>query len=377
MRYELYVSTRKGLFIGRASADRATWALGDPLFPSWSVDYATRDLRTGRIWASVSQDPWGPHLHYSDDDGENWEEAGAPTLQGRTRPAHHWNPNSATFESVGEQPASVQRIWTIEPGAPGVLYAGTDPAALFRSDDNGATWELCEALWDHESRDAWFPGTGGLILHHIMVDPRDACHLYAAVSAAGVFESSDDGKSWSPRNDGTSIPYLPPGQQEADVGQCVHGLAMCTAQPDRLYQQNHDGIYRSDDAGANWIDISEGLPARFGFTALADPRNPDTFYVVPMEADENRVPPEGRLRVFRTQDAGASWQALGAGLPQTNSYCTVLRQALACDAAPEGLGLYFGTGSGEVYASVNGGEEWRRVADHLASVNAVRAVALG
>jgi hypothetical protein len=356
-RFQILVATKKGLLIGESDyAERGRWQFRDPAFLGWQVDFAMRDSRNGRVWAALSHMQWGPHLHYSDDGGDTWEESEAPS-----------------FTSVADGDASLERIWTIEPGAasePDRIYAGVDPAALFISDDGGKRWEICNALWNHESREQWSPGAAGLTLHHIQIDPRDPAHIYVAVSAAGTFETVDAGHHWAPRNRGVAADYLP-RRGEEEVGQCVHNLALHPAQPDRLYQRSHDGVYRSDDGGGRWRDIGAGLPSAFGFAATIDPHDAETYFVIPLQFDQARVPVEGRLRVYRTSDGGATWLPLEDGLPQGNAFQGVYRQALTTDTATP-LGVYFGTSGGHVYASQDGGATWRELLDHLAPVTAVR-----
>ena len=371
MTIELLISTRKGLVVGR-SEDREQWTFDAPHFTGWQVDYAVRDPRNGTIWVAVSHEQWGPHLHRSTDGGQTWAEATAPEFDGETYPD----------ESGNSVTASLERVWTIEPGGadqPGVLYAGVDPAGLFISRDGGQSWELCQSLWEHPTRGMWFPGAAGMTLHHIQIDAADSSHLYVGISAAGVFESRDGGASWAARNGGTTGEHLPNPMGEA--GQCVHSLYLSPSQPSRLFQQHHPGVYRSDDGGGQWIPIDEGLPGKFGFASTIDPSDGDTFYVIPLEFDQARVPPGGDLLVHRTRDAGASWEALGEGLPSGHVLQGVYRQALTNDGvagalqhddAPRALGLYMGTSGGHVYASADGGDHWAQILDHLAPVTSVR-----
>ena len=367
--YQLLVSTRKGLLIGR-SDDRRDWTFDEPHFIGWQIDYAVRDPRHGRLWVAASHMQWGPHLHISDDDGATWHEAAAPAFHGETYNRIDPDKREAPAQDTA---ASMDRIWTIEPGQagdPGLIYAGVDPAALFVSQNNGDSWQLCDSLWSHDTRPLWEPGAAGLALHHIQIDPADPNHIYVSISAAGVFETTDRGASWTARNVGCTADHLPNPNPEA--GQCVHSLH--PARSGRLFQQHHPGMYRSDDGAATWIDIPPGLPGEFGFASTIDPNHADTFYVVPLEFDQARVPAEGKLRVYRTQDAGNTWQPLGDGLPQRHVLQGAYRQALCNDAAPQSatLGLYLGTSGVHLYASANGGEQWSQLLDHLAPVTAVR-----
>ncbi len=378
MHFELLISTRKGLVIGR-SKDRDAWSFGEPMFSGWQVDYAVRDSRNNRIWAAVSHMQWGPHLHFSDDDGASWSEAPAPEFQGESYSVSEYDVANDEWLPAETVEGSLARIWTIEPGPvdrPEVLYAGIDPAALFVSEDNGLSWSLNRSLWEHRTRGAWVPGAAGLVMHHIQVDPRNSSHLYVEVSAAGVFKTTDGGSTWEARNAGCVAEHLP--NPEPEAGQCVHSLHLHPADTSRLFQQHHPGVYRSDDGGAHWIDIAAGLPGEFGFASTIDPHDADTFFVIPLQFDQARIPEGGRLRVYRTRDAGASWEGLSAGLPQDHVLQGVYRQALCQDGAGEdvGLGVYLGTSGGHVYASRDGGDQWSQLLEHLAPVTALRASVL-
>jgi len=377
MSYELLISTRKGLVIGH-SEDREHWEFGETQFPGWQIDYAVRDPRNGRLHVAASHMQWGPHLHRSDDGGATWQEEAAPEFHGETYDLTEWDFATEGFTEPKTVPGSLERVWTIEPGPaskPGVLYAGIDPAALFISQDDGDSWELCTSLWSHETRPMWMPGAAGMTLHHIGIASDDPDHLYIGISSAGVFESPDGGVSWVARNRGCVAEHLPDPEPEA--GLCVHSLHIHPLDSSRLFQQHHPGVYRSDDGGKQWTPIHDGLPGEFGFASTIDPSNPDAFYVIPLQFDQARVPADGDLRVYRTRDAGASWQPLGNGLPNGHVLQGVYRQALCNDGASGGdLGLYLGTSGGHVYASPNGGEQWTEVLDHLAPVTAVRCTAI-
>ena len=359
------ISTRKGLVAGRSSGGRSEWEWRPLAIAGWRVDYAMRDPRTGTFWAGASHEQWGPRLHRSDDEGETWEEAGTPAF-----------PEGVAVEAEGGGD-SVNGIWTIAPGArEGDLYAGVDPAALFISHDDGGTWEICESLLNHPSRGIWGPGAAGLSLHHISVDPADPKHLVVAGSATGCYVSRDGGDTWTPRNVGLKALHLPPEMleyfSEEAAGHCVHSMHMHPERPERIWQQNHWGQYRSDDGGETWIDVGEGLPGEFGFATAIDPRDPDTAWFVPLDQDQARMPRGGSLAVFRTRDAGANWEAQREGLPQGNFHQTVYRQALGTDGG-DPPGLYLGTSGGELLASADAGESWRTLRTHLAAVLSVRA----
>ena len=347
----LLVSTRKGLLIGRSTNERAQWEWSELQRGGWIVDYSIFDPRSGKIWCSASHWQWGPRLHYSTDWGESWTEAGTPAF------------------SDGER--SVEAIWLIEPGGrDGLLYAGIMPGALFRSEDDGESWQEVTTLSDHPYSRYWEPGAAGLVFHHVSVDPDDPDRIVVGGSATGIYVSYDGGERWEARNAGIVSDHLPPEMQ--DTAPCVHSLFAHPLQQGRLWQQNHFGQYRSDDDGRSWIKVSDGLPGEFGFPTAIDPRDPDACYFVPHDSDQARMPYGGALAVFRTRDAGAHWDRLDHGLPQTGFFQTIYRHALGQDAC-DPLGLYFGSSGGELYGSINGGESWTLMREHLAPITAVRA----
>ncbi|WP_432250379.1 WD40/YVTN/BNR-like repeat-containing protein [Streptomyces sanyensis] len=354
----LAVGTRKGLFTGRRTG--GSWTFEGPHFNAQAVYSIGVDTRSAvpRLLVGGDSSHWGPSVFHSDDLGRTW-----------TEPEH---PAVRFPKDTG---ASLERVWQLHPAAAeaGVVYAGTEPAALFRSEDRGESFALVRPLWEHPTRSDWVPGGGGEALHTVLTDPRDADAVTVAVSTAGVFRSRDRGASWEPSNRGVSAVFLPDPAPE--FGQCVHKIARDAGDLDRLYLQNHWGVYRSDDAGATWTDIGGGLPSDFGFAVAGHPHRPDTAYVFPITADSDRVPAERRCRVFRTGDAGASWEPLGTGLPQGDHFGTVLRDALCTDDA-DPAGVYFGNRNGEVYASADDGDTWQRLLAHLPDVLCVRAAAL-
>ncbi|WP_415953024.1 WD40/YVTN/BNR-like repeat-containing protein [Streptomyces sp. KLOTTS4A1] len=355
----LTVGTRKGLFIGRRRA--GSWEFDGPHFNAQAIYSIAIDTRreTPRLLVGGDSAHWGPSVFHSDDLGGSWTEPAKPAVK---------------FPK--DTDASLERVWQLHPSAsePDVVWAGTEPAALFRSEDRGESFELVRPLWEHPTRSKWVPGGGGEGLHTILTDVRDPGSITVAVSTAGVFRTQDGGQSWAPANRGVSAVFLP--DPDPEFGQCVHKVTRDAADPDRMYLQNHWGVFRSDDAGTNWVDIGSSLPSDFGFAAAAHPHRGDTAYIFPINADADRVPAERRCRVYRTTDAGASWEPLSAGLPEGDHYGTVLRDALCTDDL-DPAGVYFGNRNGEVFASADDGDTWQQLASHLPDVLCVRAAAIG
>jgi hypothetical protein len=349
------VGTMKGAFIFRADQGRTRWEMGGPYFPGSAVYSIAYDGRAGRrrLWAGPHSMHWGPLLRSSDDFGRNWT-----------------NPEQSPVKFPEGAGAAVAQLWQIECGRedePDTMYCGVEPAALFTSRDAGESWSLVEGLWNHPNREKWMPGGGGLCLHTILPDPTDPNRLRIAVSTAGMYVTEDGGATWRPSNQGVRAEFLP--DKFPEWGQCVHKVAQSRTNPDRMFLQNHWGLYRSDDRGESWTDVANGVPSDFGFPMAIHPKDPDSAWIVPLEADMFRCTPEGKLRVYRTRDAGASWEAKTNGLPQQDAYETVLRDAMAVDAQ---AGVYFGTRSGKVFASADEGESWTSLADGLPPVTAVK-----
>jgi photosystem II stability/assembly factor-like uncharacterized protein len=351
---EVIVGTKKGLFAlegapGEAFAVTARAFAGEP------VDYAARDPRTGRVIATMSSPFYGPKVFWADDPAGEWTEASGVALP-----------------EGGDE--TLKRIWVIVPGEEdGLIYAGGDPGVLFESRDGGESWQLNHALWNHPSREKWEPGGGGLCLHSIIPWPGEPDRLAVAVSAAGVWLTEDGGESWERGNEGLVARYAPDDAPPDEVGLCVHRLERASSRPERVFMQFHGGVYRSDDAGATWTDIGDGLPSDFGFPIVVDPADPDSAYVVPLTADTDRVTPEGAVRVYETRDAGASWAPRGEGLPGRDAYLTVLRRAMDTTGEGDGLQIYFGATSGEVFGSGDAGATWSTVASRLPPVYSVSA----
>lgn len=346
------VGTRKGAFIFEGDPERQVWQVNGPHFPGWPIQHMKYDPRSGTLFTALDHAVYGSNIHRSADLGQNWEMVQGPH-----------------FSEDDER--TVERIWHVQPGhvsQPGVVYAGADPGALFRSEDDGLTWQGVSGLTDHSTREEWQPGAGGMMVHTIIQDPNDAQRMFVAISAAGVFCSEDGGQSWSPRNQGTRADFLP--EKYPEVGQCCHHLVMSPEDSNVLYQQNHCGVYRTRDAGFSWDDIAAGLPASFGFPMAIHPRDGRTVYVVPQRSDEYRYTPEGKFRVYRTRDGGDSWQALTSGLPQENAYLNVFREALATDSL-DPAGIYVGTGTGQLFYSRDEGDNWRTLSETLPPIYSV------
>lgn len=351
---ELLVGTRKGLVILRGPRG-GPMELVKRKFRGSAVEYAMRDPRTGRYHASVTHGQFGPHLFYADDPTGDWTQADGPTFP----------------EDTG---ATLERIWIVEPAVEdGALWCGVAPAALFKSTDGGASWQLNRALWDVPSRPKWDPGAGGLCLHSICPWPGDPKKLAVGISAAGVWITEDGGASWRWGVQGLVPRYIPEDAREGTTAFCVHNLRRAPKEPNTIYMQFHGGVYRSDDAGETWIDIGtdHGLPSDFGFPMAIDPHDSKRAFVIPLVADVDRVTPEGRVRVYETRNRGKSWTPLEQGLPQDDAYLTILRQAF-CTDGENPLGLYFGAESGDVFGSVDGGATWTSVAERLPPVLSVR-----
>jgi photosystem II stability/assembly factor-like uncharacterized protein len=340
---ELIVGTKKGLFL--LDSDPADGVeIKTRAFAGEPVDFATRDPRTGRLLATVTSPFYGPKIFYTDDDpGGEWAQA-----------------EGVALPDGGDH--ALERIWVIARGeADGTLYAGGDPGVLFESHDGGASWQ---------------PGGGGLCLHSICTWPGDPDRLAVAVSAAGMWLTEDGGRTWRRGNGGLNPGYLPAeALKDENAGRCVHHVERAPKQPDRMFMQFHGGVYRSDDAGESWTDIGGGgLPSDFGFPLAVDPADPDCAYVIPLVADMDRVTPDGRVRVYETRNAGASWAALGDGLPAEHAYLTVLRQAFSRAGQGDELQLYFGATSGDLFGSGNAGATWTTIATRLPPVFSVVAI---
>jgi photosystem II stability/assembly factor-like uncharacterized protein len=318
------------------------------------MNHVIADPTTGTIYAGGGNEWFGPAVWKSTDLGATWTHSS----------------NGLAYDS-GED--AIKSVWSLA-ARDGRLYAGVQPAGLFSSDDGGESWTHVAGLRDHPTRPKWQPGGAGLILHAIIPHPQDPDRMWIGISAVGVFYTQDGGKTWEPRNTGTRCDYLPEAERYPEFGQCVHCVVMAPNQPERLYQQNHCGMYRSDDGGKNWHSIEAGLPSSFGFPAVAHPRDPSTLFLMPLNGDiAGRYVPDGKAAVWRTRDGGREWEAKRAGLPQENAFIGVLRQAMATDRL-EPAGVYAGTSSGTLYASADEGETWRGIAQHLPTILSVETL---
>jgi photosystem II stability/assembly factor-like uncharacterized protein len=348
----LLIGTSKGAFLLDGDAGRADWRIRGPLCEGWPVHDISVDPASGALLAAAGSPWFGPAVWRSDDLGETWT-------------------HSSEGLTYGDDGPKVTSVWNVVGGLD-ALYAGVEPAGLFRSTDGGRTWQHVEGLTNHPSRPEWVEGAGGLILHTIIPHPTDASRMWVGISAVGVFETRDGGATWHTRNTGVRADFNPENRYP-EFGQCVHKLVLASDGGERLYQQNHCGVYRSTDGGAAWEEITTGLPSQFGFVMTAHPRDPMTVWNIPLtEPEDGRLMPDAAAAVWRTHDGGATWVRSGDGLPQRDAYVGVLREAMAHDVL-DPVGVYFGTSTGQLYGSADEGRTWSKIADNLPPIWSVEA----
>lgn len=380
------VGTRKGAFTLTSDEKRKDWKVSGPHFPGWEIYHMKGSAADpDRIYVSQTSGWFGQIIQRSSDGGETWEIPG-----GEKEPDPYGPPGAVSNKFVydesspvgthkffdgSDKPWNFQRVWHIEPSYndPDTAYAGVEDAALFKTTDGGKSWQELPGLRGHESATEWAPGAGGLGLHTIIEDHNNPDRLHIAISAAGVFRTDDGGNTWAPKNKGLSSEFLP--EPEAEVGHCVHHLAMHQSKSDVLYMQKHWDVMRSDDAGDSWHEVSGDLPSDFGFVVDVHAHEPDTVFVVPIKSDSEHFPPEGKLRVYRSKSGGNEWEAMTKGLPQKDCYVNILRDAMAVDSLDDS-GIYFGTSGGQVYGSADGGDSWNAIVHDLPPVYSVEVQTL-
>ncbi|MFZ0323800.1 MAG: exo-alpha-sialidase [Actinomycetes bacterium] len=365
----LLVGTRKGAFVVTSDGARRDWSVNGPFFPGWEIYHVKGSpLDPQRLYASQSGGWFGQVIQRSDDGGTTWEPVGNEFAYREPVGQHQ-------FYDGTPRPFEFKRVWHLEPSLSEIdtVWAGVEDASLFRSIDGGREWAELPGLRQHPSAPQWAPGAGGMCLHTILLDPSTPGRMFAAISAAGVFRSDDDGETWRPINKGLRSQQIP--DQDAEVGHCVHRIAQHPQRPDTLFMQKHWDIMRSDDAGEEWREVSGNLPTDFGFVIDVHAHEPDTIYVVPITSDSLHFPVEGQLRVWRSRTGGVDWEPLTEGLPQRDCYVNVLRDAMAVDDL-DSCGIYFGTTGGQVYGSADAGDTWQPILRDLPAVLSVEVQTL-
>lgn len=363
------VGTRKGAFVLTSDGARKKWTVDGPHFPGWEMYHIKGSpVDPDRLYASQSSGWFGQVIQRSDDGGKSWNPVDNKFAYDGVPGTHMWYDGTP-------HPWEFKRVWHLEPSLTerDTVFAGVEDAALFKSTDGGASWNELSGLRGHGSGAHWQPGAGGMCLHTIVLDPTNANRMYIAISAAGAFRTEDGGATWTPINKGLRSAQIP--DQDAEVGHCVHRIAMHPSNPKRLYMQKHWDVMRSDDGGDNWHEVSGNLPTDFGFPIDVHAHEPNTIYVVPITSDAHHFPPDGKLRVYRSRSGGDEWEALGKGLPEKDCYVNVLRDAMAIDRL-DSCGVYFGTTGGQVYVSSDSGDNWMPIVHDLPAVLSVEVQTL-
>jgi len=385
------VGTRKGAFVLTSDGKREQWDISGPYFAGWEVYHLKGSpADSNRIYASQTSGWFGQIIQRSDDGGKTWLQPGTPPGDQPTPGPPKAASNKFVYDTSAEtgkpltthqhydgtqRPWEFKRVWHLEPSLtdPDAVYAGVEDAALFRSTDGGENWQELAGLRGHGTGPKWQPGAGGMCLHTIILDPSNPQRIWIAISAAGAFRTDDGGKTWKPINRGLKSQYIP--DPNAEVGHCVHHVAMHPKRPGVLFMQKHWDVMRSNDAGDSWQEISGNLPTDFGFVIDVHAHEPETIYVVPIKSDSEHFVPDGKLRVFRSRTGGNEWEPLTKGLPQSNCYVNVLRDAMAVDSLDK-CGVYFGTSGGQVYASADAGDNWAPIVRDLPAVLSVEVQTL-
>ena len=363
------VGTRKGAFVLTSDGNRQKWDINGPFFGGWEIYHVKGSpIDPNRIYASQSSSWFGQLIQRSDDGGKTWNPVGNKFVYDGVTGTHQWYDGTP-------HPWEFKRVWHLEPSLtdPDTVYAGAEDAALFQSTDGGQNWNELSGLRQHGSGQKWQPGAGGMCLHTILLDPKSPDRIFIAISAAGAFRSDDAGRSWKPINKGLRSDFMP--DPTAEVGHCVHRIAQHRTRPDTLFMQKHWDVMRSDDAGDSWHEVSGNLPTDFGFVIDVHAHEPETIYVVPIKSDSEHYPIDGQLRVYRSRTGGNDWEPLVNGLPQSNCYVNVLRDAMAVDSL-DSCGIYFGTTGGQVYVSPDAGDHWQPIVRDLPAVVSVEVQTL-
>jgi photosystem II stability/assembly factor-like uncharacterized protein len=363
------VGTRKGAFVLTSDEKRQDWEVNGPFFAGWEIYHMKGSpVDPNRIYASQSSGWFGQLIQRSDDGGKTWEPVGNEFT-------YHGIPGTHQWYDGTQHPWEFKRVWHLEPSLtePDTVYAGVEDAAMFRSTDGGKSWQELSGLREHKTGSLWQPGAGGMCLHTIIQDPANPQRMFIAISAAGAFRTEDGGETWQPINKGLVSNFMP--NPTAEVGHCVHRIAQHPSKPDVLFMQKHWDVMRSDNGGDNWYEVSGNLPTDFGFPIDVHAHEPETIYVVPIKSDSEHFPLDGKLQVYRSRTGGNEWEALTNGLPQSDCYVNVLRDAMAVDKL-DSCGIYFGTTGGQVYVSPDSGDNWQAIVHDLPAVLSVEVQTL-